>query len=263
MMNYKRYQRVPVMNYPEREWPNKEIQKAPIWCSVDLRDGNQALVIPMSLEQKIEFFKLLVKIGFKEIEVGFPAASETEYEFLRALIEQNLIPEDVTIQVLTQAREHIIKRTFEAVQGAPHAVIHVYNSTSVAQREQVFKLLYRVEFHAPEDMPEQIALFRENNEEVPSWQDADAIAARFEKIREKIPELDRLLNENTEGWDTTRMGKVELAVLRLGAYELRYDDDIPNGVAINEAIEIAKKYGQESSGGFVNAILAKIMKSGE
>ena len=126
------------------------------------------------------------------------------------------------------------------------------------QREQVFKLLYRVEFHAPEDMPEQIALFRENNEEVPSWQDADAIAARFEKIREKIPELDRLLNG-----DTTRMGKVELAVLRLGAYELRYDDDIPNGVAINEAIEIAKKYGQESSGGFVNAILAKIMKSGE
>ena len=120
------------------------------------------------------------------------------------------------------------------------------------QREQVFKLLYRVEFHAPEDMPEQIALFRENNEEVPSWQDADAIAARFEKI-----------SENTEGWDTTRMGKVELAVLRLGAYELRYDDDIPNGVAINEAIEIAKKYGQESSGGFVNAILAKIMKSGE
>ena len=122
------------------------------------------------------------------------------------------------------------------------------------QREQVFKLLYRVEFHAPEDMPEQIAL---------SWQDADAIAARFEKIKDKIPELDKLLNENTEGWDTTRVGKVELAVLRLGAYELRYDDDIPDGVAINEAVEIAKKYGQESSGGFVNAILAKIMKSGE
>mgnify|MGYP000868936216 CR=1 FL=1 len=120
------------------------------------------------------------------------------------------------------------------------------------QREQVFKLLFRVEFHAPEDIPEQLALFRENNEEVPSWQDADAIAARCEKIR-----------ENTEGWDTTRVGKVELAVLRLGAYELRYDDDIPDGVAINEAVEIAKKYGQESSGGFVNAILAKIMKSGE
>lgn len=131
------------------------------------------------------------------------------------------------------------------------------------QREQVFKLLFRVEFHSPEDMPEQLALFRENNEEVPSWQDADAIAARFEKIKDKIPELDKLLNENTEGWDTTRVGKVELAVLRLGAYELRYDDDIPDGVAINEAVEIAKKYGQESSSGFVNAILAKIMKSGE
>ena len=115
------------------------MDKAPIWCSVDLRDGNQALVIPMSLEQKVEFFKLLVKIGFKEIEVGFPAASETEYEFLRTLIEQNLIPEDVTIQVLTQAREHIIRKTFEAVKGAPKAIVHVYNSTSVSQREQVFK----------------------------------------------------------------------------------------------------------------------------
>ena len=122
------------------KWAEKEyVEKAPIWCSVDLRDGNQALVIPMSLEQKIEFFKLLVKIGFKEIEVGFPAASETEYEFLRALIEQNLIPEDVTIQVLTQAREHIIRKTFEAVKGAPRAIIHVYNSTSLSQREQVFR----------------------------------------------------------------------------------------------------------------------------
>lgn len=131
------------------------------------------------------------------------------------------------------------------------------------QREQVFKLIYRVEFHTQEDMPEQLALFRENNEEVPSWKDADVIAERFQKISEKIHELDKLINENTEGWDTTRMGKVELAVLRLGAYELRYDDDIPDGVAINEAVEIAKKYGQESSGGFVNAILAKIMKAGE
>jgi 2-isopropylmalate synthase len=122
------------------KWAEKEyIDKAPIWCSVDLRDGNQALVIPMSLEQKIEFFKLLVRIGFKEIEVGFPAASETEYQFLRALIEQDLIPDDVTIQVLTQAREHIIRKTFEALKGAPKAVVHVYNSTSVAQREQVFK----------------------------------------------------------------------------------------------------------------------------
>lgn len=131
------------------------------------------------------------------------------------------------------------------------------------QREQVFKLIYRVEFHAKGDMPEQLVLFRENNEEVPSWKDADVIAERFQKISEKIHELDKLINENTEGWDTTRMGKVELAVLRLGAYELRYDDDIPDGVAINEAVEIAKKYGQESSGGFVNAILAKIMKAGE
>ena len=122
------------------KWAEKEyVDKAPIWCSVDLRDGNQALVIPMSLEQKVEFLKLLVQIGFKEIEVGFPAASETEYEFLRTLIEQNLIPEDVTIQVLTQAREHIIRKTFEAVKGAPKAIVHVYNSTSVSQREQVFK----------------------------------------------------------------------------------------------------------------------------
>ena len=122
------------------KWTEKEyVAKAPIWCSVDLRDGNQALVIPMSLEQKVEFFKLLVEIGFKEIEVGFPAASETEYTFIRTLIEQNLIPDDVTIQVLTQAREHIIRKTFEAVKGAPKAIVHVYNSTSVAQREQVFK----------------------------------------------------------------------------------------------------------------------------
>ena len=123
-----------------QEWVTKEyVEKAPIWCSVDLRDGNQALVIPMSLEQKIQFFKLLVKIGFKEIEVGFPAASETEYEFLRALIEQNLIPDDVTVQVLTQAREHIIRKTFEALDGCKQAIVHVYNSTSFAQRQQVFK----------------------------------------------------------------------------------------------------------------------------
>ena len=122
------------------DWVKKDaIEKPPIWCSVDLRDGNQALIEPMNLEEKIEFFQMLVDIGFKEIEVGFPAASETEYNFMRALIERNMIPEDVTVQVLTQAREHIIKKTFEAVKGAPHAVIHLYNSTSVAQREQVFK----------------------------------------------------------------------------------------------------------------------------
>ena len=119
------------------DWTKKEyIDKAPIWCSVDLRDGNQALIVPMNLEEKLEFFKVLVAIGFKEIEIGFPAASETEYEFCRALIEQDLIPDDVTIQVLTQSREHIIKKTFEALAGAKHAVVHLYNSTSVAQREQ-------------------------------------------------------------------------------------------------------------------------------
>ena len=121
------------------DWAEKDyVEKAPIWCSVDLRDGNQALVIPMNLEQKVEFFELLVKIGFKEIEVGFPAASETEYTFLRKLIEEDLIPDDVTIQVLTQAREHIIKKTFEAVKGAKNVIVHVYNSTSLSQREQVF-----------------------------------------------------------------------------------------------------------------------------
>ena len=120
-------------------WVKKDhIEKAPAWCSVDLRDGNQALIVPMSLEEKLEFFQMLVKIGFKEIEVGFPAASDTEYEFLRTLIEKNKIPEDVTVQVLTQCRDHIIRKTFEAVKGAPRAVIHFYNSTSVAQREQVF-----------------------------------------------------------------------------------------------------------------------------
>lgn len=127
---------------PERclDWAEKEyIDHAPAWCSVDLRDGNQALIIPMSLEEKLEFFKHLVKIGFKEIEVGFPAASETEYEFCRALIEQKLIPDDVTIQVLTQSREHIIAKTFEALKGCKNAVVHLYNSTSVAQREQVFR----------------------------------------------------------------------------------------------------------------------------
>lgn len=140
-MNYKKYKRQYFMP-PEAtcDWAKKEyITEAPIWCSVDLRDGNQALIEPMSLDEKLEFFQLLVDIGFKEIEVGFPAASETEYNFMRALIERNMIPDDVTVQVLTQAREHIIKKTFEAVKGAKHAVIHLYNSTSVAQREQVFK----------------------------------------------------------------------------------------------------------------------------
>ena len=141
MKNFEKYTRGYFLPpEPCFDWTQKDyIEKAPIWCSVDLRDGNQALIVPMSLEEKIEFFKLLVEIGFKEIEIGFPAASETEYEFARALIEQNLIPDDVTIQVLTQAREHIIKKTFEALKGCKKAVVHLYNSTSVAQREQVFK----------------------------------------------------------------------------------------------------------------------------
>ena len=147
MDNWKKYEKTYFMPpEPCYDWVKKDsVDKPPIWCSVDLRDGNQALIEPMSLDEKLEFFQLLVDVGFKVIEVGFPAASETEYQFLRTLIEQNMIPDDVTIQVLTQAREHIIKRTFEAVKGAPHAIIHVYNSTSVAQvfkkdKEQIKKI---------------------------------------------------------------------------------------------------------------------------
>ena len=142
MMNYRKYRKQYYMPPVAcNDWVNKDaVEKAPIWCSVDLRDGNQALVIPMDLDTKIDFFKMLVEVGFKEIEVGFPAASETEYIFLRRLIEENLIPEDVTIQVLTQAREHIIRKTFEALKGCrSNAIVHVYNSTSFAQRQQVFK----------------------------------------------------------------------------------------------------------------------------
>ncbi len=141
MTNNNKYKRG-YFNPPQitMNWATKEyITKAPIWCSVDLRDGNQSLIIPMSLEEKLEFFKFLVKVGFKEIEIGFPAASDTEYEFVRTLIEQNLIPDDVTIQVLTQSREHIIRKTFESLKGVNKAVVHLYNSTSVAQREQVFR----------------------------------------------------------------------------------------------------------------------------
>ena len=141
MFDYRQYERGYFMPPVKcNDWVNKEyVDKAPIWCSVDLRDGNQALVEPMSLDEKLEFFQMLVEVGFKEIEIGFPAASETEYEFCRTLIEKNMIPDDVTIQVLTQARPHIIKKTFEAVKGAPRAIVHVYNSTSLAQREQVIK----------------------------------------------------------------------------------------------------------------------------
>ena len=138
MLNYERYKRIPVLNYPERQWPCKEIKKAPIWCSVDLRDGNQALTEPMVVEEKIEFFNLLIKLGFKEIEIGFPAASQIEYDFLRQLVERKLIPDGVVIQVLVQCREHLIRRTFEALKGVKKAIVHIYNSTSTLQRDVVF-----------------------------------------------------------------------------------------------------------------------------
>ena len=140
MLNYKKYKRVPVLHYPEREWPDKEIEKAPIWCSVDLRDGNQALIDPMNVEEKMEMFNLLLKLGFKEIEIGFPAASQVEYDFLRELVEKDMIPDDVTVQVLTQCREHLINRTFEAIQGIKNVIVHIYNSTSTLQREVVFHM---------------------------------------------------------------------------------------------------------------------------
>ncbi len=140
MLNVNRYKRVPVVHMPEREWPNKEIMKAPVWCSVDLRDGNQALVEPMEVEQKIEMFNLLVQQGFKEIEVGFPSASQIEYDFLRELVDRELIPDDVVVQVLVQCREHLIKRTFEALEGVKKAIVHIYNSTSTLQRDVVFHM---------------------------------------------------------------------------------------------------------------------------
>lgn len=138
MLNYKRYRRNPVVDYPEREWPNKEIEKAPVWCSVDLRDGNQALIDPMIVEEKIEMFLFLIKLGFKEIEVGFPAASQIEFDFLRQLVDRKLIPDDVKVQVLTQCREELIERTFEAIEGCKQAIVHIYNSTSTLQRDVVF-----------------------------------------------------------------------------------------------------------------------------
>lgn len=140
MLNYTRYRRVPVLHYPERQWPDKEIKKAPIWCSVDLRDGNQALIDPMNVEEKMEMFDLLVRLGFKEIEIGFPAASQIEYDFLRKLVKENRIPDDVKVQVLTQCRENLIDRTFEAIQGIKNVVLHIYNSTSTLQRDVVFHM---------------------------------------------------------------------------------------------------------------------------
>ena len=138
MVNYKRYKRNPVLDYPQREWPNKEIEKAPIWCSVDLRDGNQALIDPMQVDEKIEMFLYLIKLGFRDIEIGFPAASQIEFDFLRQLVDRKLIPDDVRVQVLTQCREELIDRTFESIEGIKNVIVHIYNSTSTLQRDVVF-----------------------------------------------------------------------------------------------------------------------------
>ena len=138
MDQVKRYRKFPIFRYPERTWVDQEIKHAPIWCSVDLRDGNQALVDPMTVEEKVEFFQLLCKLGFKEIEVGFPAASQIEFDYLRTLVEKYLIPEDVTVQVLVQCREELLERSFQALQGVKKAIVHIYNSTSVLQRDVVF-----------------------------------------------------------------------------------------------------------------------------
>ena len=138
MVNYKRYKRNPVLDYPQREWPNKEIEKAPVWCSVDLRDGNQALIDPMQVDEKIEMFLYLIKLGFRDIEIGFPAASQIEFDFLRKLVDRKLIPDDVRVQVLTQCREELIDRTFESIEGIKNVIVHIYNSTSTLQRDVVF-----------------------------------------------------------------------------------------------------------------------------
>ncbi|VYU08445.1 2-isopropylmalate synthase [Clostridium paraputrificum] len=140
MLNVKKYKRFKTINFKERTWPNKEVTKAPIWCSVDLRDGNQALISPMTVDEKVEMFSLLTKLGFKEIEIGFPSASQIEFDFLRTLVNNNLIPDDVVVQVLTQARPHLIKRTFESLEGVKKAVVHIYNSTSILQRDVVFNM---------------------------------------------------------------------------------------------------------------------------
>lgn len=139
-MNYKKYKRFQTIKLKERTWPDNEIKKAPIWCSVDLRDGNQALINPMTVEEKLKMFNLLIELGFKEIEVGFPSASQIEFDFLRTLVENNLIPVGVKIQVLTQARPHLIQKTFEALEGVKEAIVHIYNSTSILQRDVVFNM---------------------------------------------------------------------------------------------------------------------------
>ena len=136
--NLQKYSPFPPVDLPDRQWPDRQITKSPIWCSVDLRDGNQALAVPMNVTQKLELFELLVNIGFRQIEIGFPSASQTEFDFVRKLVDDGLIPDDVRLQCLVQAREHLIRRTFEAIEGVPKAIVHLYNSTSPLQRRITF-----------------------------------------------------------------------------------------------------------------------------
>ena len=135
MLNYKRYEKAPVLSFPERKWPDREITKAPVWCSVDLRDGNQALIDPMQVEEKIEFFNYLIKLGFKEIEIGFPSASQIEFDFLRQLVDRKLIPDDVWVQVLVQCREELVERTFESIEGIKNVIVHIYTEGSCVPQE--------------------------------------------------------------------------------------------------------------------------------
>jgi len=166
-MSYKNYKQYPCVNLINREWPSKRVTSSPIWCSVDLRDGNQSLKVPMNIEEKLSFFNLLVSLGFKEIEIGFPSASNTEYQFTRKLIEDNLIPDDVTIQVLTQARDHLIEKTFEALVGAKNAIVHLYNSTSIIQRKVVFNKskeeIIEIAIHGAELLNKYSLMYPETN----------------------------------------------------------------------------------------------------
>ncbi len=177
-----KYRPYPVVDLPNREWPDRVIDKAPVWCSVDLRDGNQALAIPMNVEEKVEMFKMLAEIGFKEIEVGFPSASETEFNFLRRLVSDNLIPDDVSVQVLVQCREHLIRRTFESLEGAKNAIVHIYNSTNPLQR--------RVVFDASRDEIKQIAV--------------DA-AKLVRELRDTIPDTNIELEYSPESFSDTEL----------------------------------------------------------
>lgn len=198
-----KYRPYPQVDLPNREWPNNVITKAPVWCSVDLRDGNQALITPMNMDQKLELYKLLIKLGFKNIEVGFPSASKVEFDFIRRLVDDNLIPDDVTVQVLVQAREHLIAKTFESLKGVKHAIVHLYNSTSVAQRKIVFD----------KSQDEIIDLAREGVELVKKYeaQHAGKISLEYSPESFTGTELDfaaRICNSVTSAWGISPERKV-------------------------------------------------------